>query len=206
MTTYIIKGPRGDYWDGERWVKKQQRCVTYEQRGYAHEDAFRMNARVLKLVKRGTAKKRDPKPAPFDFAAGGARVEGDGIVIRLKIDALSVAVEGMCDDFSIEPIVVTDAAAFAKDVCEALNFEDHDGTTATHLLFDAAFVKAVEDGSMGAEPGVRCEACAKCVRKVDARQETESDAAIDTDERVWVCNACDVTTVDEVIEAHGPLS
>ena len=44
---------------------------------------------------------------------------------------------------------VTDIEEFAKDVQRALLEEDEEGTTAVHILLDNAFIRAIEDGSIG---------------------------------------------------------
>ena len=51
----------------------------------------------------------------------------------------------------LEGTRITDAKAFARDVARALNAEDDLGATPIHRLFDAAFVQAIEDGSMAVE-------------------------------------------------------
>jgi hypothetical protein len=85
-----------------------------------------------------------------------AYVEGDLIKISIRVSLLPDVIKDSADgghlDFGeLGPPSVVDAKRFAKDVCNALNDEREDGTTPVHLLFDAAFEKAVEDGSLGIE-------------------------------------------------------
>lgn len=177
---YIVRGPRGDYWDefDECWKDDQRGAFRFPEASDARDVAFVVNAKVVRLVMRGTMRKRNPKPG--DNA--DAFIENGAIVIRLQIDALASAVDGMCSHFHVEPMRVTDPVKFAKGVCYALNDEEEDGTTPVHLLFDKAFEKALEDGSEGVEEAVRCEACSKVVGKDEAKESRE--------DRVWNCNGC----------------
>ena len=86
------------------------------------------------------------------MAGAIANIEGNQIVIRLDIDALPVAVEGGISLGVIrEGAKVVDVQAFAKDVVDALNHDDEQGTTLVHLMFDQAFEDAFDDGAQGVE-------------------------------------------------------
>lgn len=84
-------------------------------------------------------------------------IDGEAIVIRLPFDALRHAVENcpdleeVDDEGDFAPPIVTDLPAFAKDVVTALGYEEEDGTTPVHRLFDEAFVAAIEAGSAAIE-------------------------------------------------------
>jgi hypothetical protein len=83
-----------------------------------------------------------------------ASIVGEQIVIRLPIRNLRMAVRGASEICIWDsPLRVTNPRAFARDVCAALNAEDEAGTTAIHRLFDAAFMRAADDGSEGVEGG-----------------------------------------------------
>ena len=83
-------------------------------------------------------------------------VEDAAIVIRLPLETMRVAAEnceglatfnGSRNDF--RKVRVTHLDIFAKEVVRELNREEEDGTTPVHLLFDAAFENAVEQGAEG---------------------------------------------------------
>jgi hypothetical protein len=88
-----------------------------------------------------------------------AKVEEDGIVIRLPWPALEMATE-WCPGLEVEdkqtasvhqPRVV-DVRVWAAEVVRELNREAEHGETAVTRLFDTAFVTASEQGA----EGVRC--------------------------------------------------
>lgn len=88
-----------------------------------------------------------------------AHIDGDGaLVIRLHADALIAATEaspfldGYDPDRRGGPLVrVTNATEWVKSVWYELNRETEDGTTLIHLMFDKAFLRALENGAEGAE-------------------------------------------------------
>ena len=88
-----------------------------------------------------------------------AHIDGDGaLVIRLHADALIAATEaspfldGYDPDGRGGPLVrVTNAAEWVKSVWYELNRETEDGTTLIHLMFDKAFLRALENGAEGVE-------------------------------------------------------
>lgn len=79
-----------------------------------------------------------------------AKIEGDEIVIRIKIDALPVAMAGSPLGLDWH---VTDAAEFAKEFVHELNNEQEDGTTPLHVVFDKAMSSAIDNGCDGIEEG-----------------------------------------------------
>ena len=87
-----------------------------------------------------------------------AYLEGGLIKISIRVkdirriikDSLAGGYLPLFDEMGVQ---VTDVRRFAKDVVYALNHEKEDGTTPVHELFDAAFEKAVEDGSIGVSLG-----------------------------------------------------
>lgn len=96
------------------------------------------------------------KPDTGDVAAlreatGGEAVIRDGqIVISIDVDALPMIVSGSCATYSLRGLwKVTDAEAFAKDVCMSLNAESENGTTRVHKMFDGAFDHAIDKGAEG---------------------------------------------------------
>lgn len=99
---------------------------------------------------------RKPPPAQ-------AMIVGGDIVIRMPINGIADAVRGANSLHAWNtPIQVTDARAFAEDVCRTLNSDDEQGTTMVHELFDKAFSSAADDGAEGVEIGAfndRGDAC-----------------------------------------------
>jgi hypothetical protein len=88
-----------------------------------------------------------------------AKIEGDEIVIRVPIAAIPHAAKiafdeanyDIDDDTNETRMVVTDAAAFALGMIDALNQESEDGSTPIHYLLDRAVVYAAEQGTEGIE-------------------------------------------------------
>lgn len=85
-----------------------------------------------------------------------AVIVGERIVISVSLDALATAVGATpaLEDYDEEtndfaPPIVTDKQAWAREVVRQLNREQEDGTTPIHLMFDAAFVEAIEQGAEG---------------------------------------------------------
>lgn len=87
-------------------------------------------------------------------STGAEAVIRDGqIVISIDVDALPLIVSGSCATYSLQGLwKVTDAEAFAKDVCMSLNAESENGTTRVHTMFDGAFDHAIDQGAEGIEP------------------------------------------------------
>lgn len=82
--------------------------------------------------------------------SGKAVIEGAEIVIRVPLASLATVVDGAWMCHGIEPrLKVTDAAAFARDLCDALNDEDDEGSTPVHRLFDVGIQGAYERGAEG---------------------------------------------------------
>lgn len=81
-----------------------------------------------------------------------AVIENDCIVIRLPIPSLRDVVESSwaCDALPLR-MRVTDAPALATAVVYELNWEEENGTTPIHRLFDAAINEAIEQGADGIE-------------------------------------------------------
>jgi hypothetical protein len=85
-----------------------------------------------------------------------AKVEDDGIVIRLSWAALLSATE-WCPQLevhdeatgSVHKAVVTGLRTWADEVVRELNREGEDGSTAVTDLFDRAFDQACEQGAEG---------------------------------------------------------
>jgi len=86
-------------------------------------------------------------------STGGQATLIDGkIEISIDVAALPMIVNGSCCCDSMEGLwKVTDAETFAKEVCRALNDEREDGTTRVHMMFDAAFMEAINQGAEGVE-------------------------------------------------------
>ena len=83
-----------------------------------------------------------------------ARIEGDEIVIRIKIDTLKeefvIPDELLFDDFTPR-VKVTNCRKFAKELLRELNKEQEDGSTPIHQLFDNAFIAAIDNGAEGVD-------------------------------------------------------
>lgn len=86
-------------------------------------------------------------------STGAQAVIKDGkIEISIDIDALPQIVFGSCCSDGMDGLwKVTDPAVFAAEVCRALNDEREDGTTRVHIMFDGAFMHAIEQGAEGIE-------------------------------------------------------
>jgi len=75
----------------------------------------------------------------------------DAIVIRLPFETLTFAVTCcplLWDGDLDEGPTVTDVQAFARAVLEELRYEEEDGSTPVHRMYDRVFERACE---MGAE-------------------------------------------------------
>lgn len=76
-----------------------------------------------------------------------ATIEGDEIVIRIKIDVLPTAVQqvpGWPESWR-----VSDMREAAQSVVRRLNDEEEDGTTLVHRALDQAALDALEGGDEG---------------------------------------------------------
>jgi hypothetical protein len=77
------------------------------------------------------------------------------LIVSIGLNALAISAEqcpALWDGETDTPTVtVTDRMGWAQDVIHELEREEEDGTTPLHTLFDAAFVRAIEDGSLHAE-------------------------------------------------------
>lgn len=91
----------------------------------------------------------------MEGATGAEAVIRNGqIVISIAVDALPMIVSGSCasgDNYLQGLWRVTDAEAFAREVCLALNHEQENGTTPVHIMFDRAFNYAIDQGAEGVE-------------------------------------------------------
>ena len=76
-----------------------------------------------------------------------ARIEGDEIVIRVKIIELVGAAYGGLDAAGVEDDGRMDFDGLAPDLVTELNREAEDGTTLVHRALDAAVIEASENGS-----------------------------------------------------------
>lgn len=89
---------------------------------------------------------------PLTDTGARAELRQGKLEISIAIDALPVIVSGSCMSSTMDGLWrVTDPGLFAKEVCHALNNEREDGTTRVHLMFDAAFMHAIEQGAEGIE-------------------------------------------------------
>lgn len=96
----------------------------------------------------------DPRAKALEEATGAqAVIRGGKIEISIDVDALPVIVSGSCAAADVMSGLwkVTDAEVFAKEVCHALNDENEIGTTPVHVMFDKAFMHAIEQGAEGIE-------------------------------------------------------
>lgn len=84
------------------------------------------------------------------------RIEGDELVIRIGIDVLADACEQRepfwvyDEDLGdmVQAWKVVDNLGWARDVSNELNREKEDGSSPLTNLLDAAFVSALDDGSL----------------------------------------------------------
>ncbi len=81
-----------------------------------------------------------------------ARIEGNDIVIRIPIDSLPQVVEGSwAIGYMSTRYDVTEPSIFAKALVHELNYEDEQGTTPVHKLFDSMIEEAINQGAEGIE-------------------------------------------------------
>lgn len=76
------------------------------------------------------------------------------LVIRVPIDALSVAATLAWGKHAGRDLTVTDLPAFANELLRELRKERENGDTLVTDMLDAAVVRAIEDGAEGAEIAV----------------------------------------------------
>lgn len=76
-----------------------------------------------------------------------AKIEGDEIVIRIKIAGLGGAAFQGFEQVGCDEPEGMDLASLAPDLVMELNAESDDGTTLIHTALDAAVVAASENGS-----------------------------------------------------------
>lgn len=83
---------------------------------------------------------------------GKAELRDGQIVVSVDVEALPIILSGACASDALADLYkVSDAAAFAVAVVDALNEEAEDGTTRVHAMFDSAFDQAIEHGAQGVE-------------------------------------------------------
>lgn len=91
-------------------------------------------------------------PAPATPTGAKALVRDGQIVISIDVDALPLILSGSIATNAVAGTYkVTDAGAFAEEVCRSLNDEREDGTTRVHMMFDGAFNHAIDQGAEGVE-------------------------------------------------------
>lgn len=79
-----------------------------------------------------------------------ANIEGGEIVIRVPVEALSVAVPIALERaWGEHKLFVEDEAEFAKEMVLALNAENEIGDTPVHKMLDAVAVEAIGNGAFG---------------------------------------------------------
>jgi hypothetical protein len=86
-------------------------------------------------------------------ATGAEAVIRDGkIEISIAIEALPAILSGSIAAGGVYGLFkITDANAFASELCRALNDEREDGTTRVHMMFDAGINHAIDQGAEGVE-------------------------------------------------------
>lgn len=94
----------------------------------------------------------DPEPEAIDRDAAQAVIEDGAIVIRVPIANLQAIMDGgfACAAYD-KRYRVTDPEGFAKEIADALNDEDEEGSTPVHKLFDAAINEALNQGAQHAD-------------------------------------------------------
>lgn len=118
-----------------------------------------------KKYARGLSIFAHPGRLPLESTGAKAVVRGGQIVISIDVDALPLIVSGSCATYGLSGTwKVSHAPAFATEVCHALNAEREDGTTRVHLMFDAAFAHAIDQGAEGIEPVTEAEFEAEAAR------------------------------------------
>lgn len=86
----------------------------------------------------------------MDQNGGKAIIKDGALCISVKIEDLHQVLEGAWAMNALDQrYKVTDAKAFAEELCTQLNEEDEQGTTLVHRMFDKAIVNAIEWGGEG---------------------------------------------------------
>lgn len=80
-----------------------------------------------------------------------ARIEGEDVVVRLRIKDIPMALKIAQEMRNMSPATITDASAFAVDFVRELNREDEEGTTPVMRLFDDMLDAAIDNGADGVE-------------------------------------------------------
>lgn len=88
--------------------------------------------------------KVNSKDAPLKVELKDAK-----LIISIGIETLAYAFEH--SDYAAEELKVKNPKMFAKEVISSLQDEEEDGTTAVHIMLDAACQNACENGAMGVE-------------------------------------------------------
>ena len=82
--------------------------------------------------------------------SGQAIIEGDALVIRVSLANLPMVLEGAWAMGKFDTrYKITNVNEFAKELTQALNREDEQGTTPVHELFDGAILYVLEQGGFG---------------------------------------------------------
>jgi len=76
------------------------------------------------------------------------KTEGDVLTISIGIGLLGFAIEHAS---GLQDVVITDVDKFVEDVAQELRFDEGDGTTPVHRMFDKAAHEAIENGSSHVE-------------------------------------------------------
>lgn len=77
-------------------------------------------------------------------------IKDSAIIITLPLDVIDVAFRGMQDINSWQDKwTISDIELAAKSIVLALKYEDEEGTTLVHKMFDQAFEEALESGGEG---------------------------------------------------------
>ena len=89
----------------------------------------------------------DPRDKGLDI-----KVEGGVLTISIGVNALAQAIRMGFDD-RMDPIKITDTEEFIDAVVNELSWEEEDGSTVVHAMFDLAAERAIHDGCEGVEAG-----------------------------------------------------
>lgn len=124
--------------------------MKHEPRGTNLFDITQAEAMVRYIVA-GLPPSTAQGPAPPSSTGARAVIREDRVEISFDVEALPLIVSGSCCCIGgIEGLwVVTDPAVFAREVCQALNEENEEGSNRIHRMFDQAFMYAIEQGAEG---------------------------------------------------------
>ena len=84
-------------------------------------------------------------PEPVREVPLRCAIVGDRLMFDIGIDTLCFAVTA----YGNEAVVVSDKAAFAREICREICRESEDGSTPLTDMLDAAAQRAIEDGCDG---------------------------------------------------------